>query len=384
MPPRKRTARSSKRNASTDEKKATTAPASTTPARARPNDLSATKGKGKPKVADSTQDAAPTDVGDDNDSKLNGGVPVTNADAKPPAGRTLYDHDISSGPGSKTISCIRNAEPGCTPAPLIFTHGAGGGLSAPAVVNFAQGVVDAGSNIVCFKGNMNLKSRTRMFGSVLEYEKQKQKQDRAEEKLAFGGRSMGARAAALAAQEADDVKILVLVSYPLVGPNGDVRDQILLDIGTDVDVLFISGDGDNMCDLRRLEEVREKMNAKSWMVLVEGADHGMHLRGGGGKKRTDMMGKGTGRVAARWIVNRDKQKTEMIVKWDSSREAVVGSESWGSGEQVGEPGEKEEDDGKTGQAKKGVGKRPREKVSADESKEIKPARKRLRGRKKAS
>jgi hypothetical protein len=259
------------------------------------------------------------------------------------------------------------------------------------VVNFAQGLVDVGSNIVCFKGNMNLKSRARMFGSVLEYEKQKQ--DSAKEKLAFGGRSMGARAAALAAQDADDVKILVLVSYPLIGPNGDVRDQILLDIGADVDVLFISGDGDNMCDLERLKEIREKMKARSWMVLVEGADHGMNLHGGaGGKKGTEIMGKETGRVAARWIDNRDVRKREMIMKWDGSREAVVGSESWGSGEQ----GDMEEDDGKTGQgekeaeeektgqAKEAVNKRQREKAGSNESKEVKPARKRLRGRKKTS
>ena len=124
------------------------------------------------------------------------------------------------------------------------------------------------------------------------------------ERPVFGGRSMGARAAVMAAtqlcttlrryQKIERVK-LVLISYPLQGPK-DVRDQILLDLPDRFEVMFIVGDKDAMCPLDLLEGVRERMRAWSRVVVVKGAGHGMDC---GSKTRE--VGEETGRVAARWV-----------------------------------------------------------------------------------
>ena len=79
-------------------------------------------------------------------------------------------------------------------------------------------------------------------------------------------------------------------------------------------MLSVSGDQDGMCDLAELKEVRARMKAKSWMVLVEGADHGMAVKP---KKRIDEVGKLTGRLASRQLDERDDEKTGREIGWDS-------------------------------------------------------------------
>jgi pimeloyl-ACP methyl ester carboxylesterase len=117
---------------------------------------------------------------------------------------------------------------------------------------------------------------------------------------------MGARAAVMAGSEVleeggTDLELeLVLVSYPLKGPK-DTRDQILLDLPASVKILFVVGDRDSMCPLEMLDEVRSKMAAKSKLVIVKGADHGMHVKPA---KLEKDIGEHTGRVAADWVAGK--------------------------------------------------------------------------------
>ena len=196
--------------------------------------------------------------------------------------------------------------------PLLFTHGAGGTLSAPAVVNFCTGFVSVSSKkaLCAFQGNSNLASRVKGFEAVLNHWRDELIDGPAgpsgtgKEHPVFGGRSMGARAAVMAAtqlfstpttyKKIERVK-LVLMSYPLQGPK-DVRDQILLDLPDRFEVMFIVGDRDAMCPLDLLEGVRAKMRAWSRVVIVRGAGHGMECG-----SKTKEVGEETGRVAARWV-----------------------------------------------------------------------------------
>lgn len=116
---------------------------------------------------------------------------------------------------------------------------------------------------------------------------------------------MGARAAVMAATEylgatheaTTETKLaLVLVSYPLKGPKDDVRDQILLDLPKSVRVLFVIGGRDAMCPLDLLAGVRERMVAKSQLIVVNGADHGMHVKGD-----EQHLGEETGKKAFEWV-----------------------------------------------------------------------------------
>lgn len=210
---------------------------------------------------------------------------------------------------------------------LIFTHGAGGGLANPATKDFADGFAEQ-TGVVTFQGNMNLQSRIKTFHAVVEHERFD---------AALGGRSMGARAAAIAAtQDGRQTKALVLVSFPLVGgKNKDSREQILLDLPEGIDALFVIGDHDAQCDLSHLDQVRRKMSAQSWLVVVEGADHSMSWKS---KSSVQEMRRVTGMLAAEWLVHRDGARTFGRVSWDGESEKVQ-FEGWQQDEQGRKHGE---------------------------------------------
>lgn len=266
--------------------------------------------------------------------------------AKPiPCKRSLHARDVA-GQATSTSS----PSPSPCPPDLVFTHGAGGDLTAAKMVQFSHGFASTGSSIVMFQGNMNLTARAKGFESVLAYEKPSGPKTEAGAAVAFGGRSMGARAAVVASQSQSQTgarhgKLLVLASYPLVGQaKGDLRDAILLALPADTSVLFISGDHDSMCPLAQLEKVRAKMKAQTWLVTVISADHGMDLHGGKAlKKGTEEVGRECGRIAARWLRQRDDGVREMVIRWDGERERVVGG--WGDESAQGEPSRGSKQDG---------------------------------------
>lgn len=219
--------------------------------------------------------------------------------------------------GKKAIQCERQGTLDSKPD-LLFTHGAGGGIEAPAMQDFAAGFAKT-SSLVMFKGNMNLKSRVSSFGRLIEHE---------ECHPALGGRSMGARAACLAAQGSEgNVDKLVLVSFPLIGAaKQDSREQILLDLPESVHVLFISGTDDTMCDLDHLRKVVSKMEARSWIVEVERADHGMALKSKQ-KAGTEAIRVKTGEIAADWLKERDEGKRSLSLRWDDDAQEIS-SDGW--------------------------------------------------------
>ena len=212
---------------------------------------------------------------------------------------TLSVKEVRSGQEDSSTP----GEPSVTPA-LILTHGAGGTLSSEAIRNFRDGF-SLSSPLLCFQGNMNLNSRVKMFRAVCK--------DQGFSSC-LGGRSMGARAAVIAATE--ETTHLVLISYPL-HTNKEVRDDILLQISPSTKVLFMSGDNDNMCDLGRLDEVRKRMKCMSWKVEVSGADHGMIVKP---KRGTDAVGKITGEIAADWLRKCDNKLTICRVNWNDESE----------------------------------------------------------------
>lgn len=201
---------------------------------------------------------------------------------------------------------------------LVFTHGAGGSLKSDAIADFAHGFASYSpeSVILCFQGNINLKSRVKMFKAVINDQKIRAP-------TCFGGRSMGARAAIMASNE--EIRHLILVSYPLHTDN-EVRDEILLNLPNTVKVIFISGDHDNMCDPERLEKVRKEMKCLTWRVLVQNADHGMNVSP---KARTHDIGRKTGEVAARWLESNDEELRVGSIVWNAEEEAAQWS-GWSS------------------------------------------------------
>lgn len=208
-------------------------------------------------------------------------------------------------------------------AALVFTHGAGGNLQSEAIANFTHGFSSHSrqSGILCFQGNMNLKSRIKMFSEVIASNLN------VNTPSCLGGRSMGARAAVMAVSES--TTHLVLVSYPLHTAK-ETRDQVLLDLPASIKVIFVSGDRDEMCDLERLEEVRRKMKCKTWRVVVENADHGMSVKP---KAGTREVGEKTGSVVAMWLKSFDISPGEGKIVWDANEETARWS-GWSPGAQT--------------------------------------------------
>ncbi len=201
---------------------------------------------------------------------------------------------------------------------------------------------------------MNLSARTAGFHACYEHISGSEEEDgdgtgdgtgdgEGGRDIVLGGRSMGARAAVIAGTEMLSTPSkpktptnkknnappkrfhlqLILISYPLRSPKGDIRDEILLALPAEVDVLFIIGDADAMCPLPLLDEVRGKMKARSRLVVVRGADHGMSVKP---KKRMGGVGEETGRVAARWVSG------EMGSEGDDGV-VYIGEEEEGEGEE---------------------------------------------------
>ncbi|KAL8902993.1 MAG: hypothetical protein Q9207_004233 [Kuettlingeria erythrocarpa] len=215
----------------------------------------------------------------------------------------------------KSIMCVLTSKGEETssdaPTPdLIFTHGAGGTLNSEAIAHFVEGFASSGLAILCFQGNMNLQSRVKMFKTVIE------SQESQPSNKCVGGRSMGARAAILAASAAE-TSHYVLVSYPL-HTDKEVRDGILLELPESARVIFVSGDRDGMCEISRLDAVRAKMRCRTWRVVVEGADHGMAVKP---KAGTKPVGVKTGEVVAGWLRGDClRAGREGNIRWDAEAE----------------------------------------------------------------
>lgn len=232
--------------------------------------------------------------------------------AKPPASRSLQ---VPFSPKTP-IHCVYTTQDASDlagmDAALAFTHGAGGTLQSDAIANFTYGFASHSrqSSILCFQGNMNLKSRVKMFSEVVSSTLN------VKTLRCLGGRSMGARAAVMTATE--NITHLVLVNYPL-HTSKETRDQVLLDLPAPIKVIFVCGDRDEMCDLERLEEVRRKMACKTWRVVVQNADHGMNVKPRAG---TQEVGRKTGDVVAMWLKASDVSLREGKIVWNADGETA--------------------------------------------------------------
>lgn len=98
------------------------------------------------------------------------------------------------------------------------------------------------------------------------------------ERPLLAGKSMGSRVGChVAVAHPERVRGLVCFGYPLLG-GGDpakCRDEVLLALR--VPVLFVQGTRDRLAPLERLEAVRERMQARSALYVVETGDHSLQV-----------------------------------------------------------------------------------------------------------
>jgi predicted alpha/beta-hydrolase family hydrolase len=97
---------------------------------------------------------------------------------------------------------------------------------------------------------------------------------RGDEPVVLAGKSMGSRIGCHVALE-ERVAALVCLGYPLRGPRGDLRSEVLLALRTPI--LFVQGSRDPLCPLDALEEVRHRMAGPSTLHVVEGGNHSLEV-----------------------------------------------------------------------------------------------------------
>lgn len=201
----------------------------------------------------------------------------------------------------------------------IYTHGAGGTCASPGSTNLCQSMAGASicNNdrqlvVLGFDGSMNLTARSKSFVALIKWAGECSRVHT----ISLAGRSMGCRAAAIAAKECFHMPKLsgklVLQSYPLVGAGkgrkDEERKQVLLDLPSKCSVLFESGSKDEMTPIDALRAVQTSMNAQTATVVILEADHGLQLSAGvaprGSKSKLEEdIGSMAGKVAGEWLLD---------------------------------------------------------------------------------
>jgi predicted alpha/beta-hydrolase family hydrolase len=116
--------------------------------------------------------------------------------------------------------------------------------------------------------------------------------------LVLAGKSMGSRVGCHVALEEPTVSALVCFGYPLssAGKKKVIRDEVLLQMKTPI--MFIQGSRDPLCSLDRLEEVRKKMKAPTFLHVVEGGNHSLLVSAAQLKMAGEKQADADGRVLA--------------------------------------------------------------------------------------
>ncbi|XP_069748513.1 testis-expressed protein 30 [Narcine bancroftii] len=167
---------------------------------------------------------------------------------------------------------------------VILTHGAGGDMNFHQLVSMTEFL--ASNGIVCLRftcKGLNITYRIRAYRTVVDY--LKSSKEYKVKSWFLGGRSMGSRAAACIVKQSRDtmdevfVKGLICLSYPLHPPkqHNKLRAEDLLLIRHPI--LLISGSADEMCKKDLLESVLNQIPLSVRVHWVEGASHGMEVKG---------------------------------------------------------------------------------------------------------
>ncbi|MCI4378153.1 hypothetical protein PGIGA_G00212730 [Pangasianodon gigas] len=189
--------------------------------------------------------------------------------------------------GSKELEgALTVPETECVQTALILTHGAGGDMNLKPLMSLARAVATSG--LLCLRftcKSLNLAHRVRAYEAAVVYLKTLDRFTLSN--IFLGGRSMGARAAValgrhLCFKEEVNVQGLLCVSFPLHPPgqtHAHVKRSEDLRALSHIPVLFVSGTADNMCERQLLEHVVEQMETPSSVHWVEGANHGLAVKG---------------------------------------------------------------------------------------------------------
>jgi predicted alpha/beta-hydrolase family hydrolase len=167
---------------------------------------------------------------------------------------------------------------------LILGHGAGANQTSSFMVRFAGELAARGIDIVTFNfvyseagkriPDRNDKLELCYRQIITTFRDGRLLRDRAGQKLAIGGKSMGGRIASqVAAKLTDEIAGLVLLGYPLHPPGqpDKLRSKHLPNIRAPM--LFVQGSRDSFGTPDELRPIVKSLNAAADLYVVDGGDH---------------------------------------------------------------------------------------------------------------
>lgn len=164
---------------------------------------------------------------------------------------------------------------------LVLAHGAGGNLSTPALVKFADALAARNVGVVRFNfPYAEARKRVPDRQPTLEaaYRAVATHMAGRTSRLFLGGRSMGGRIASHIVAAGQPAAGLVFLSYPLHPPGKPDRRRDA-HLGTiTVPMLFLQGTRDAFAQLDLLTQTVARL-PQATLHLVDGADHGLTVRG---------------------------------------------------------------------------------------------------------
>jgi predicted alpha/beta-hydrolase family hydrolase len=166
------------------------------------------------------------------------------------------------------------------PCLFLLAHGAGAPSSHPWLVAWAARLSTIGPVVTFDYPYMQGKRRAPDSQPVLIRAHleaiERAEREHPDHELILIGKSMGSRIGCHAALERPACK-LVCLGYPLLAPgnSGKVRDQVLLELQTPI--LFVQGTRDPLCPLELLATVRDKMEARNKLFVVDAGDHSLQV-----------------------------------------------------------------------------------------------------------
>jgi predicted alpha/beta-hydrolase family hydrolase len=165
---------------------------------------------------------------------------------------------------------------------VVLWHGAGGDVSEPSLLETARAFAARGAVAVRARFAYRLAGR-RMPGRAAALVGEAGETVAAVRSdvapraasVILGGRSMGGRVASMLAAHGFDAAGLVFLAYPLhpKGRTDELRDAHLAAVRCPM--LFLAGDRDELCDLRLLRPVVERLGERATLRVFEGADHSL-------------------------------------------------------------------------------------------------------------
>jgi predicted alpha/beta-hydrolase family hydrolase len=178
----------------------------------------------------------------------------------------------------------------------VLAHGAGAGMTHPAMTSIANGLVERDIAVLRYQFLYMEKKTKRPDPPKLAQATVRAAVAHAHRLLPrlplfAGGKSFGGRmtSGAQAAEPLDGVKGLVFLGFPLhpAGKPGRERAEHLANVK--IPMLFLSGTRDTLAELDLLEPVVKSLGTRGTLKLFDHADHSFHVPAKSGRKDAEML-----------------------------------------------------------------------------------------------